>query len=117
MIKTICDKCGKEIEINPFANASVANPNITIMQTCGFTWDKKSIDLCSDCQRAFLKWLNEPSIVTVLEELKDDIANEALPQEYIDDVTVYVQAREECVDVIQRKIDSYTEKSEDNNAG
>lgn len=116
MIKTICDKCGKEIVINPFANAA-ANPNITITKTCGFTWDKKSIDLCSDCQRAFLKWLNEPSIVTVLEELKDDIANEALPQEYIDDVTVYVQAREECVDVIQRKIDSYTEKREDNNAG
>lgn len=59
MTKTTCDKCGKEIVVNPFMNASVANPRITIMKTCGLTWDKKSIDLCSDCQRAFLEWLDE----------------------------------------------------------
>lgn len=111
MTKKICDKCGKEIVINPFMNVSVANPQIIIRKK-GSIWDDGSIDLCSDCQKAFLKWLNEPGVVSVLEELKDDIANEALPQEYIDDVTVYVQAREECVDVIQRKIDSYTEESE-----
>lgn len=111
MIKTICDKCGKEIVVNPFMNVSVANPRIIIKKK-GSIWDDESIDLCTDCQKAFLKWLNEPSIVSVLEDLQEDIMHEALPQEYIDDVTVYVQAREESVEVIQRKIDSYTEESE-----
>ena len=63
MTKITCDKCGKEIVVNPFMNVSAMNPNIIIKKK-GSIWDDESIDLCNDCKKAFLKWLDEPSVVS-----------------------------------------------------
>ena len=51
MIK--CDKCGKEINMNPSQQTHF--PRITIYVNDGFAI--REIDLCNDCEKSLYAWL------------------------------------------------------------
>ena len=57
MVKTICDRCGKEIVNVP---KSMKNDFVLITTTDYVTcneYPRRKIDLCMSCREEFLKWL------------------------------------------------------------
>lgn len=58
MIVKICDRCGKQYNPPaPFMQAKIFGYIITAFE--GFTY--RQVDLCSECQDDFDKWMKEKS--------------------------------------------------------
>jgi len=55
MNRKFCDRCGKEININPIVQ--VQNPLFEIRQI--YPRGLMPIDLCEDCSKKFVEWVKE----------------------------------------------------------
>lgn len=53
MNRKFCDRCGKEININPIMQCQ--NPLFEIRQL--YPQGIMSIDLCEDCSKKFIEWI------------------------------------------------------------
>ena len=65
MTKTTCDRCGKEIRIDPLVNVRFPQYAITVCPVIGYT---KRVDLCSDCQDDLTVWLKGDDNVKAMDD-------------------------------------------------
>ena len=76
MIIKVCDRCGKQFyPIQGFMQAELPSYNITTIEG-GFSLNWRQVDLCSDCQNDFKKWMNAFKTSDLLVEIDGDISNE-----------------------------------------
>lgn len=61
MLAKICDRCGKPYGVtgdNRIEDMVIqTREEITDKGRIDYTYDRKAIDLCSDCAKSFVKWL------------------------------------------------------------
>jgi len=59
MIKRICDRCGKTMELKEDGCVSSANGHVIVKAKDGGAFESWAIlDLCLDCRLSFLRWLD-----------------------------------------------------------
>lgn len=63
----ICDRCGKCFRVE---NRTNVLQKIRIFKYINMTYCTNEFDLCDDCMKSFLKWMNEPFSKT--DEKTDD---------------------------------------------
>lgn len=57
MTTKTCDRCGSKISTDPMATNTIL-PMFSISMRGGFELGLRSVDLCPECEKKLVEWLN-----------------------------------------------------------